>query len=93
MRIGFNPVYVKCYCRGCYHIFMTSYNSCKTYIGGDDRCPYCGTNEKVVREDCLSPVFNGMLEMRQKEEQEELKRIKQLLETHDVGWYPPEDYS
>ena len=107
MRIGFNHVSVKCYCRGCYHIFMSGYNSCSDFPYANTTCPYCGTNEKVVSDDNIfyktyardlfkHPVIKRDLTPEQikenKDEIKELDRIERLLKTHGVGWYPPEDY-
>lgn len=105
-RIGFNHITVSCYCRGCYHIFTTGYNSCTDYLGGDDRCPFCGTNEKVIREDTISiklsmsdTTISYLKDKPRKlkqhlKEMEEIKRIGRLLEAYGEipGWYPPEDY-
>lgn len=104
MQIGFSHASTKCYCRKCYHIYTISWNECREYIGGNQQCPTCGEKEQIVRSDCVnySPVLDGTAEHFIKndkhklkilhEEKKELERIKRLLENHENGWYPPEDY-
>jgi len=81
------------------------YNSCGTYLGGDSTCPFCGVDEKVVREDSLE--IDGSLDrlaedyLKDKprklkklhEDMKERERISRLFKTNPKdGWYPPEDY-
>lgn len=102
--MGLNWVLVKCYCKGCYHIFTTGYNLCGDYMGGNDNCPYCGTNDQVVREDGID-IYGSTSHMVEKflkdkpdklkehyAEVKERKRMFWLLKNYDNGWYPPEDY-